>query len=99
TAPSNIGTYHRSRFSFVPELGLTLNYQFTSWMRGIIGYNFMYWSDVMRPGDQIDRRVNVANQFGGTGVPQGNSPLFPMPINRGSDFWAHGLNIGLMFTF
>lgn len=97
--PSNIGHHQRESFSVVPEVGLTLNYQFTSWLRGMVGYNFLYWNNVMRPGGQIDTRVNALNTpFNPTGV-QNNQPLLPAALNRTTDFWAHGLNIGLMFTF
>ena len=33
---------------------LSVGYQFTPWVRGLIGYNFLYLSSVVRPGTQID---------------------------------------------
>ena len=33
---------------------LKLGYQFTPWMRGTIGYDFIFLSAVARPGNQID---------------------------------------------
>ena len=54
------------------------------------GYNFMYWSNVVRPGDQIDRNINpnLAPVFGGTAG--GVGAAAPARLNRETDFWAHG---------
>jgi hypothetical protein len=46
-------TLTRNHFTVVPELGYNLGYQFTPYMRGAIGYTFVYWSSVVRPGDQV----------------------------------------------
>ena len=54
-------------------------------------------SDVMRPGDQIDRNVSasqlpVVGQAGGTGT----RPTFTF---RTSDLWVTGVNFGFEFRF
>src|SRR5262249_23740520 len=64
TGPGNIGSSTTGRFSVVPEVGMNLGYYVTDWMRLSVGYNFLYWSGVARPGEQIDRRVNLNNAFG-----------------------------------
>jgi hypothetical protein len=46
-------SFHRDRFTVIPEVGLNVGYQFTPWARAWIGYNFLYWSSVVRPGDQV----------------------------------------------
>jgi hypothetical protein len=103
TAPSNIGHYSRDRFSVVPEVGLTLGYQLTDHMKILAGYNFLYWTNVARPGGQIDRNVNTnlipsLVQTAGTRGGGGGPPL-PAPQLRDSDFWAHGVSFGLEFTY
>jgi hypothetical protein len=96
TGPGNIGHTTRDSFSVVPEVGGTLGYYVTDWMRLSVGYNFLYWNGVARPGEQIDRRVNLLNAFGsGTQIP----PLVPQSLNKTSGFWAHGLTLGLEFRF
>lgn len=45
--------YSRNRFTVVPELGINVGYQFTNYIRASLGYSFMYWSSVARPGDQV----------------------------------------------
>ena len=57
--PSNIGTFSKNRFSVVPELTLTLGYQVTDHIKATLGYNFLFWNNVVRPGDQIDRNLDV----------------------------------------
>src|ERR1019366_9924695 len=56
--PSNIGHYARDQFSVVPELGLNLGYQLTRNLSVFAGYTIIYWTNVERPGDAINPRVN-----------------------------------------
>src|SRR5205823_3226983 len=56
---SNIGDFSRDRFSVVPELGVNVGYNLTPNLRAFCGYNFLYWSSVVRPGDQIDRGLDI----------------------------------------
>lgn len=59
TQPTNIGHFERDVFAVAPEVMLDLGYQITSAIRVSVGYTFLYLSDVARPGDQIDRAVNI----------------------------------------
>jgi hypothetical protein len=92
---SNIGTYTRSRFTFVSDVGFTVGYQCTEHLRCFTGYNFIYWSSVARPAAQIDRTVN-ANQIA---PPVPGGPARPAFTFNGSDFWAQGLNVGLEYKW
>ncbi len=94
--PSNIGTFSQDRFTVVPEIGVNLGYQVTDHIRIFGGWNFLYWSSVLRPGDQIDRNLDV------TQIPNFNVPGVqptglnrPTPLLKDTDFWAQGLNLGL----
>jgi hypothetical protein len=96
TEPTNIGHYTRDKFTWAPELGLNLGYQCTDHTRIFVGYNFLYWSDVARPGEQIDRVVNT-NQL--IGPPLTGGPARPQFTFNGSDFWAQGVNVGIEFKY
>ncbi|MFQ3593475.1 MAG: BBP7 family outer membrane beta-barrel protein, partial [Gemmataceae bacterium] len=86
TGATNIGHYTRHSFSVVPELGFNIGYAVTDWMRLTVGYNFLYWNNVSRPGAQVDTNVNLNNDFGlGPAAP----PLVPRDLNHPSDFSAH----------
>jgi hypothetical protein len=101
TQPSNIGHYSGSQFTVMPSFELNLSYQVTNELRAFIGYTFMYWSGVVRPGDQINHNINVTQNAvldpNGTGQLVG--PGQPAPLFNRTDFWAHGLNFGLEFRF
>ncbi|WP_299009694.1 BBP7 family outer membrane beta-barrel protein, partial [uncultured Caulobacter sp.] len=58
---SNIGNYERNELSVLPQLGVTLGYKLTERLKLTGGYTFVYWSNVVRPGDQIDPEVNPGN--------------------------------------
>jgi hypothetical protein len=96
---SNGGHFQRDTFAVVPEAGVNVGYQINKYLRVYTGYTFLCWSDVARPGDQIDRGVNVngvpaSRTFGGPAVPA--RPAFAF---RGSDFWAQGVNFGLELRY
>jgi hypothetical protein len=99
TQPTNIGHFSRDRFAVVPEVGVTIGYQITQHMRFYAGYNFLYLSDVVRPGQQVDFAVNP------TQLPTGTTPgtlvgaRRPAFVFRESDFWAQGFVLGLEFKF
>jgi hypothetical protein len=95
--PSNSGHFYRDRFAVVPEANLTVGYQVTDNVSVSIGYTFLYWSNVVRAGDQIDRAVNPAALpiNGAAGAPS-SRPAFGF---HDTDFWAQGLTFGLEFRF
>ena len=101
---ANIGNYSTGRFSFVAETTLNVGYQFLPRLRGFVGYNFLYWTNVMRPGDQIDRNIDVTRvpRFLPPALLAQIAPLVPPQpavLFKQTDFWAQGLNIGLEFKF
>jgi len=100
TAPdTNIGRFTRKEFGVIPEVGLTLGYDITDWCQIFGGYNFLYWNSVLRPGEQINLNVNTTRAFGGNNPfgPQG--ALEPSQRFMGSNFFAHGVSLGLLFRF
>jgi hypothetical protein len=93
--PSNIGVYEDNHFSVVPELGITLGYDLNCRLRATFGYTLIYWSNVARPGDQIDLAVNETQLSGGAL----NGVARPEFAWKTTDFWAQGLNFGLECRF
>jgi hypothetical protein len=96
--PTNIGHFHRNEFAVVPEVGVNVGYQFSDHLRAYVGYTFLYWSDVFRPGDQIDRSINPT-QLPNAGGSVLTGPARPLPLLRDTDFWAQGINLGLEFRY
>jgi hypothetical protein len=92
---SNIGTYTRDRFAFVPEFTLYLKYHFTDCLSASVGYNLIWLSDVVRGADHIDRAVNLSQNPGP--VVGELRPLFQGFVD--DDYWAQGLNLGLHWDF
>lgn len=89
---SNIGDYSRDEFTVVSEFGGTLKYRLTPGMYLTAGYSMILWNDVVRPGDQIDVRVNpflIPPADPGAGGP--NLPAFA--FNQ-TDFWLQGVRLG-----
>ena len=99
TQQSNIGHSSRDVFTAVPEIGINVIVDLSANVRVGIGYNFTYISSVVRPGDQMDPKIN-RNQVPidpGFGTPGGpDRPSFDM---KSTDFWAQGLNLSVEFRF
>jgi hypothetical protein len=97
---SNIGQFSRDVFSVVPEVGVNVGYQVTDHLRAYVGYNFLYWSNVIRPGDQIDRVIDVNRvpRFAPPGVPDATT-IRPAVLFRETDFWAQGVNVGMEYRW
>jgi hypothetical protein len=92
TQRTNIGTYTRNQFGIAPELGATLGYQVSQRLKLTAGYSFIYWSNVVRPGDQIDTTVNP--NLLPPENPVQTAFLNPRFAFRETDYWIQGLSLG-----
>ena len=95
--PSNIGRYTNDEFAVIPEVGVRVGSQLTERLRGFVGYNWIYWSNVARAGDQIDPVVNP-NQLPPSTLPIAG-PARPAPRTNVTDFWLQGVSAGAEFRF
>lgn len=96
--PTNSGSFTRNVFAVLPEGDLSVGFWFTKHLRAYIGYSFVYLSNVVRPGDQIDRTVNTT--FVPTTLNPGpTSPARPAFSLYATDFWAQGINFGLTYRY
>jgi hypothetical protein len=97
--PSNTGSFSRDRFAVVPETDLVLGFRVTPHIKLLIGYSFLYWSNVVRPGNQIDRVIDVSQipNSGLTVPPTGQGR--PAVLFKSTDFWAQGISFGMEFVF
>jgi Putative beta barrel porin-7 (BBP7) len=97
---SNMGRHHHTEFSVVPEFDATASYVICRHASLVAGYQFIYWSRVIRPGDQIDRGIDVTRipNFPIPGVAPSGVARPTVPL-RQTDFWAQGLTVGLQFVW
>lgn len=95
---SNIGVQKREVFTVVPEVGLNVGYDVTSRLRLFAGASFLYWSNVARPGAQIDRTLdeNLIPDFPPAPPAGGVRPVNQV---KSESFWATGFNVGFLFRW
>ncbi len=90
----NLGDFTRDRFSVAPELTLNAGYWLTQNLKVHVGYNFLYWTNVIRPGEQIDRVVNLSYVPNAPAV--GISSLVrPEALFQQSNMLVHGVQFGI----
>jgi Putative beta barrel porin-7 (BBP7) len=68
TNPNNIGTFDNCGFSVVPQLEFKLGYDLTNHLRATVGYDAMFWTNVLRPGNQISNFVGAGPLNNGSNV-------------------------------
>lgn len=98
--PANSGVFGNDIFSAVPEIGITFGYQATSWCRLNLGYNWVYWTNVVRPGGQVDpvinpRGVAVRGEF----QTDLYEPQRPGVGYNQTDIWLQTITLGMLFTY
>ena len=97
--PTNSGRIVRTEFAAVPELNLKLGYRLTRRVSVSIGYDLLYMSNAVRPGDAITQAINPSLLPSGTnfGVPFG--PISPTPGISSSNFLLQAVSGGLSVVF
>jgi hypothetical protein len=91
---TNSGQRSRNEFAVVPEVNFRVGCHLCRRVWVFAGYEFLYWSRVARPGDQIDRGLNLSQSpVFGTGTLVGATR--PQPLSNSTDYFVHGLNFGL----
>jgi hypothetical protein len=102
-AGPNLGTFTRDVFSVVPELTLNTGFLVTPRLKATVGYNFLAWTNVVRPGDQIDRVVDLTfvpnvGTVNGQPIPFSGQAR-PQPTFKESDLWVQGVQFGLEYRW
>jgi hypothetical protein len=60
---SAAGRRTQNEFTVVPEAELRVGAELTDGVKAFVGYNFLYWSEVIRPGDQaIGTNLPLTNE-------------------------------------
>ncbi len=97
--PSNIGRRGNDAFSLLPEGSIEVGLQLSKQLSLSLGYSFLYWTRVVRPGDQLNQRVTPTQLPTSVlfvpGVPGGQPSL----VLTDRSFWAQGLSAGLAFRY
>lgn len=92
---TNQGVYETSEVSSITELGLMMRRHLPCGWSLNCGYNFLFWTDVLRAAEQIDTGINVSQ------IPPGQLVGEPRPAFTAvtNDFWAQGLSLGLECSY
>jgi hypothetical protein len=92
---TNIGLHRRDVFAVAPEIQVRYEHPLSDHLQLLAGYSFLYWNRVAQPADQLDPQLGInANQPPPSGEPQRPTFLF-----RDGDFYVHGVDVGLRWTY
>jgi len=94
TQPTNISRTYRDEFGVIPELVVKAGVDVCNNVRVYVGYDLLYWNQVVRPGSQVDLNLNLTQSPNfGPGTLSG--PARPEPLFNRTDFWANGVTFGM----
>jgi Putative beta barrel porin-7 (BBP7) len=68
-------------------------------VRAFVGYDLIYFSNVVRPGNQIDTTLNLTGSPAISPSIPFSGAARPAPIFITSSFWVQGINFGESYTF
>ncbi len=89
---TNIGQRTRDEFCVVPDIQLKFGVNLTNRISAFVGYDLLYMSEVVRPGNQIDRTLNFTTNAAILGGPPGLvGAARPEPQFNGTGFWRKAL--------
>jgi Putative beta barrel porin-7 (BBP7) len=99
--PTNIGRQARDEFTVVPEFEIKVGCCICPGVRAFVGYDILYWNQVVRPGSQIDRNLNLSQSpVISQNLPQALvGTAQPVPLFNRSDFYANGVTFGLELRY
>jgi hypothetical protein len=84
TLSSGAGNHVRNQFNAIPQLQVRGGYALTNYLRATVGYDALFFGNVVRPGNQINSNVAM--------IP--NAPAF-----KGSGLWAQGVSFGIEYRY
>jgi Putative beta barrel porin-7 (BBP7) len=96
---TNIGQQSRSQFAAVPEVQAQLGYRLPFGVRAFVGYDMIFVSNVVRPGNQIDTTLNLSAAPGINPAGAFSGAARPAPMFNNSSFWVQGVNFGASYAF
>lgn len=92
------GSHSRNRIAAIPEVNVKLGYLITPNLRAYVGYDFLYLSNVLRPGDQTGITTSgvSATVAGSTSQITVSQPAFRFSE---TDVWVQGINFGMELRY
>jgi hypothetical protein len=99
--PTNIGKYRQTKLAAIPEFHCGIRYQLFKWMRIETGYTFMYVTNVLWAGKQINRNINPSQATSYTNAIPAMlvGQASPTARLKTDSLWVQGLNVGVECSF
>jgi Putative beta barrel porin-7 (BBP7) len=97
----NSGSFSSKKPSYLPEGIIKVGYQWTQRLSTYVGYDGMYLSNLVRPGNQVNPVINPTL----LPISQAYNPQFPFGppqpalLFSKSDFYMQGLMFGLSYRY
>ena len=95
--PSNEGRRTSNGSAFTTDAEIKVGYTVSQNVRLTLAYEHTYYSSVVRPTDQIDRNLPKGQTFNQADPVV--STTSPGKLFNTTDFYAHGLNVGVEIRF
>jgi hypothetical protein len=95
----NIGRYKDDEFVVIPEGTINVGIALTRSLTGFVGYNYLWISDVVRPGTLAGPVVNTATVPLSPNYGAAGRPAAPRVVLERDDYWVQGVNFGFQLRY
>ncbi|MBX9581446.1 MAG: BBP7 family outer membrane beta-barrel protein, partial [Gemmataceae bacterium] len=95
----NIGRYKDNEFVVIPEGTINVGIALTRSLTGFVGYNYLWISDVVRPGTLAGPVVNTATVPLSPNYGAAGRPAAPRIVLARDDYWVQGVNLGFLLRY
>jgi len=96
---STICVMRKDEFVYIPEVTGKIGYNWCSWLSTYVGYNFMYVSKVIRPGNQITDTINPSLVPTSPTYGVGGAVATPNVLMTQSHYWLQGVSFGILMRY
>src|SRR5262249_47545408 len=97
--PSNSDRHVNDTFTMLPERSVEIGLRLTDRLNLSFGYSFLYWTRVVRPGDQLNQRVDTTQLPISPMFVPGSVGTQPSLVLTDRSFWAQGFSAGVAFRY
>jgi hypothetical protein len=99
TVGANSGKDSRTRISVISEVGLRCGFELTDGLTLHVGGMLLYWGNIARPGDQLNRNLNPQLVPSNLAFGTVTGPAEPARRFESTSYWAGGLNLGVTLRY
>jgi hypothetical protein len=96
--PETVGRFERTRFAYVPEMGVGISFPITACLTISGGFSVLHLNQLLRPADHV-RQGSASPLVSVPGLASGSATTSSALVLRDSGVWLLGFHVGAELRF